>query len=275
MALCVLAGCAALGGVSDGSSLARGYVNGGVLERGLRLPKKGDGYLIPALWQKRGNNFGTEELVGVIVRAARRVSFEHPGAVLYVADLSPERGGRTQWHKSHQNGRDVDLLFFARTGDGSDAPLPSGMTRFGADGKALGGKDLVLDLERNWALVRALLEDPAVDVQYIFVYSPIRQLLIDHARAAGEDKALVDRAEAIMTQPAEALPHDDHFHVRIYCPRNDVALGCRDRGPLRWFKKTYKYLQERRIVAEVPAPVMSQISRPFCHLASASVFAGL
>jgi penicillin-insensitive murein endopeptidase len=262
-----------LGGVNDGTSLSRGAVNGGRLENGVRLAKQGDGYLIPPLWQARGNNFGTDELVSAIVRTARRLSGEFPGTTLYVADLSPERGGRTQWHRSHQSGRDVDLIFFIKKADGTMSGVPSGMVRFGPDGKPLGGAGFEFDVAKNWALVRTLLEDPGVDVQYLFVSSPLRQMLLDHAAAQGEPKPLVDRAAAVMTQPAEALPHDDHFHLRIYCAKNDLELGCKDRGPLRWFKKTYKYLRDRALVDEQPEPALAELGRPFCRLMGRSTFA--
>ena len=40
-------------------------------------------------------------------------------ALLYVADLSTRNGAWTQWHRSHRDGCDADLLFFA--------VLPNGM----------------------------------------------------------------------------------------------------------------------------------------------------
>ncbi|HET6284733.1 MAG TPA: hypothetical protein VFH73_27500, partial [Polyangia bacterium] len=37
-------------------------------------------------------------------------------------------------------------------------------------------------------------------------------------------------------------PHDDHMHVRFYCDPGDRRLGCADRGPVRWWKKMWKYM---------------------------------
>ncbi len=270
--------CASLGTVTDGTSLARGYCNGGHLHDGVRLPRVGDGYLIPPVWQHRGNNWGTDELVAIVVRAARRIHAESPEGTLYVGDLSPQQGGASQWHRSHQTGRDVDLIFYALDEQGQPARPPGNMYRYGEDGWTLRiGKAprLQFDVARNWLLVRALLEDPVVDVQHLFISAPLRQLLLDHAERAGEPKELVERARLVMQQPVDALPHDDHLHLRIFCPVSDRALGCRDRGPLRWFKKTYKYLTARKLVATLPEAVREQVVRPFCRMIAASFVAHL
>jgi hypothetical protein len=43
----------------------------------------------------------------------------------------------------------------------------------------------------------------------------------------------VKLAGDLMRQPGGVPPHDDHFHVRIYCAREDLLDGCRNLGPLR------------------------------------------
>lgn len=276
LTLLLLTGCASLGGVSDGSSVAYGFTNAGQLLNGVKIPLRGDGYVVPATWSKRGNNYGTDELVALVVRAARRVNLELPGATLYVADLSPPRGGPSAWHRSHQTGRDADLLFYANDAEGNPMRPPAQMMLFGEDGvtRAAGAK-YSFDVPRNWALVRALLEDPAVDVQFLFISEPLKRMLIDYAIDKGEPRELVRRAEAILHQPVGALPHDDHLHVRIYCPLSDRSLGCRDRGNLRWFKKSYKYLAAQRLAQVLPAPLRGYVTRPFCRLLSRGVVAAL
>jgi penicillin-insensitive murein endopeptidase len=268
--------CASLGAVDDGTSVSFGGSSGGRLKNGVRLVRKGDGYLIPDTWAKRGLNWGTEELVGLLVRASRRVDHETPGSTLYVADLSPRLGGPSAWHRSHQSGRDADLHFFAVDQEGNPAAPPESMVQFGDDGMtpafdAAGNPipRLVFDVPRNWSLVRALLEDPVVDVQYLFIYEPLEQLLVAHAREIGEPEELIGRAQALLHQPGDSLPHDDHLHVRIYCPPTDRGLGCLDRGPLRWFKKSYKYLQSRGLVPDVEDEATSCLGRPFCRFVAA------
>lgn len=273
LVLLACASCASLGGVDDGTSLSYGGSSGGWLKNAVRLPPKGDGYQIPPTWATRGLNWGTEELVGLIVRAARLVHREAPGPRLYVADLSPRNGGASAWHRSHQSGRDADLHFYALDEKGNPAPAPTFMPQFGIDGWTAAtdaaGKAiprLQFDVRRNWLLVRALIEDPAAEVQYLFIYDPLKQLLLQHAREIEEPAELIARAEALLHQPGDSLPHDDHLHVRIFCPKSDRVLGCRDRGPLRWFKKTYKYLQSRNLT--LPDAARECMSGPFCRFSA-------
>ncbi len=241
--LVALAGCPEYGMIDDGSSIARGASNDGRLIAPNRLPRSGDGFVIPPRWSSRGLNFGTDELVWLIGYLGSRINREYPGTLISVADMSPRNGGQSTWHHSHQVGVDADILFFAVDARGRPVRLSS-MPRFGDDGRALGGLPLFFDVERSWALVRAALENPVVPVQYIFVYDPLRQLLLDHAREIGESADLIEAASYVLHQPGDSAPHDDHFHLRIYCPRTDLALGCRDRGELRWNKKGEKYAAE-------------------------------
>src|SRR5256885_2299599 len=131
-----MAGCAAVGPVNDGTSLAYGTTAGGMLLRGRKLPAGGEGRRIPPRVGQRG--------------------------------------------------------------------------------------------EHSWILVRALLSDPAVDVQYLFISEGLKQLLLDHAEAIKEPTELIERARLVLHQPVGALPHDDHLHLRIYCPAGDRILGCKD-----------------------------------------------
>jgi penicillin-insensitive murein DD-endopeptidase len=277
LAAVALVGCSGLGGVNDGTSLSRGQTNNGALINAARLPVRGDGYAIPPTWATRGLNWGTDELVGLIVRAARRVEAESPGAPLYVADLSPRFGGASAWHRSHQTGRDADLHFYATDDAGNAARVPSSMPRFVWTGDTPAYDErwhrlpqLHFDVARNWLLVRALVEDPAADVQYLFIYEPLKDLLMRHAVEVGEPVDLLRRADAVLRQPGDALPHDDHLHLRIYCPADDRSLGCQERGPLRWFKKSYKYLQSQG--ASPTSQRIAQVSsRPFCRFLASTV----
>jgi penicillin-insensitive murein endopeptidase len=256
-------GCVQYGVIDDGTSVSFGGSSGGALHHGVCLPVQGDGWRIPHRWAARGLHYGTDELVTLIVRAARRVTRESPGEPLVVGDLSPRAGGDSAWHRSHQSGRDADLIFFAVDAGGRPVRVDT-MDRYLADG-SLAPRTLrageqapplrFFDVTRNWLLVRALVEDPDIDIQYLFIFDPLRQKLLDHAAAIGEPPAVIARAGALLHQPSDSLPHDDHLHVRIFCPPSDRALGCRDRGILRWKKKGYKYeaMIPPRPAAEEPA----------------------
>jgi penicillin-insensitive murein endopeptidase len=69
-------------------------------------------------------------------------------------------------------------------------------------------------------------------VQWLLIHRDLRALLLRHARKVGADPEILAYAEKVLHQPAWALPHDDHLHVRVYCSPEDVARGCRDTGPV-------------------------------------------
>lgn len=253
--LLLACGCTGPGLLTDGTSVSMGTFTGGLLRRGARLPVQGEGYVVPPLWAARQSQYGTDELVEAITRAARRVEREYPGGTLGVADLSLRGGGDSVLHRSHENGRDADLIYYAVDERGRPVPPVDSMPRYPSyDGRARAPRPQDhgvvfgpfsprwFDVRRNWALVRALLTEPRIEIQYLFINQKLKQRLLAYAADLGEDPALLDKAEALLRQPGDSLPHDDHLHVRIYCAADDRALGCVDRGPVRWWKKRYKYL---------------------------------
>lgn len=235
LTLAAAAGCAQLGVVGDGSSVSFGPPNQGALLDGSRLAVAGEGYEVPERWRLRGSQWGTDELVGVIRYAGQRVAAQLPGDRFQVADLSVGGGGSSPYHKSHQTGRDADLLFFVRDAAGKPARMEI-MRRFGDDGASIDeGEPLVFDAPRTWVLVRALLEAPGPGVKHLFIYAPLRDQLLDHARAIGEPEELVAWAAEVLAQPGDSAPHDDHLHLRVYCAETDPL--CEDYGRINAAKK--------------------------------------
>ena len=226
----MLTGCPQYGIIDDGTSVSFGPANEGMLLRPARLPARGEGFEIPRRWRNRGLNYGTDEMIAFLVETARRVRAELPGVSMQIADISWPHGGPSRWHRSHQSGRDVDILFIVRNSRGRVVELED-MIHFRANGTAVielaegGQKKLYFDVERNWVLIRNLIDNPVAEVQYIFVYDPLKQLLLDHARDIGEPEELVLAAGHLLRQPTFSAPHDDHFHARIYCAPTDRDVG--------------------------------------------------
>lgn len=208
-----------------------GVPHNGSLTGGQALPKKGDGY---RLLRDNDVRWGTPRLVGAIQRAAAAVAKERPGSPpLYVGDLAAKKGGQVSGHSSHRTGRDADLLFYALTPSGVSVRSP-GFPRFGPDGLAKAGKGYVrLDVERNWLLIRALVSDEQVDIQWLFVAKWLEALIIEYAIARGEPDEVIYRASLVLHQPGDALPHDDHLHLRVACSPEEAVAGCSGGGP-RW-----------------------------------------
>lgn len=161
--------------------------------------------------------WGLDALVSMVDRAGRSVRRQFPDAVLSVGHLSKAGGGELQRHASHESGRDVDIGFFVKNQAGK--PIYSDhMVSFRGDGTCGTWPGARFDDARNWALVAALVSDPGVRIARLFVATPIRARLLAYAAKIGAPASVRSRAAEVMAQPRGALPHDDHFHVRIACP---------------------------------------------------------
>lgn len=235
-------GCVQRGFFTDGTSVSLGRADRGLLRNARALPTSGPGYIVPRTWVTRGDVYGTDELVDAIQRAARAVDERFPGGTLGVGDLSPRGGGSRPHHKSHENGRDADLIFYSVDDAGHPLPPPNAMPRYDRHLRSRSPRDgtpepigpRLFDVPRNWALVSALVADPEVDVEYLFISKPLRDQLLQYARLVREPDAIVSKAAIALRQPGRrTLPHDDHLHLRIKCPESDRFLGCQDSGRVR------------------------------------------
>jgi penicillin-insensitive murein endopeptidase len=250
--------CAQLGLVSDGTSVSVGRTNAGMMLDPARIPDDGDGFWAPPIWRQRGARYGVEELVDLIAAVGRSVSAQYPGSRLGVADLSRGRGGGAEHHRSHQSGRDVDLVLFAT--DAAGTPIASDtMHVFDDDGHGRRAP-VRLDIPRTWAVVRALVTSTEAEVQRIFFYEPLALRVLDYARELGESELILERARAVLRQPSDSARHDDHMHVRIFCPAADVAYGCVDAGDLDVQGKSLPRMAalsaEQRAALQSPMPAM-------------------
>lgn len=111
-----------------------------------------------------------------------------------------------------------------------------GFIHVGADGLARSdgdGRWLRLDVEREWLLIKALVEDPLARVEWIFVSDVVKAQLLQWARARGECVETLFRADEIMAQPSRGGVHDDHIHVRTACSHEEAVAGCEPLGPRR------------------------------------------
>jgi penicillin-insensitive murein DD-endopeptidase len=210
-----------------------GRPNHGVLSYGAELhPAAGALRFLRA----NGRRWAIDRFARAIATAAADVARQKPGVALCVGDLSTrDGGGPLSPHLSHRSGLDADLLFYVTTLEGATVDSP-GFVHVGADGLAedeAHSRFLRLDVEREWLLVKALVEDPDARVQWIFVSDVVQAILLEHALARGESQETVRRAQQVMRQPHPGGIHDDHIHVRTACSAEDVAQGCEPTGPRR------------------------------------------
>jgi penicillin-insensitive murein endopeptidase len=242
LSLCALGfvmGLGAMGCARSPSPLAPhfagsiGMPHRGVLTKATELPREGEGYRVLF---NNDRHFATPRFVSTIAQAAARVARERPGSMLTIGDLSAKHGGKISSHASHRTGRDGDLLLYMTTLDGAPVTATS-FVHVGNDGLAWDEarqRFLRFDVEREWLLVKALVEDPEARVQWLFVSSPVKAMLVDWARARGEPGETILRAMDVMLEPGPpAQSHDDHIHVRIACDADEIAAGCEHTGPVR------------------------------------------
>ncbi|HUH04156.1 MAG TPA: penicillin-insensitive murein endopeptidase [Kofleriaceae bacterium] len=245
-------------------SVSCGAANRGSLQQPAIIADRGPGWVRPSTWARRGARYGTDELVGLLRRAAARVADEYPGSLLGIADLSREHGGAAAGHRSHQSGRDADLLYYAIDEQQRYVAPDSVMPYYTRSGKASYAKAPTwtpripvryFDLERNWALIRALLEDQHAEVISIFVASSVKYWLIKYAEEIGAPAALVTKARHTVVVPRNVGSHNDHLHIRVACSADDRLAGrCRDElAPSRKRGKHY---------AQVRCPAPNVVLRP-------------
>lgn len=236
-----IAGCMSVVEGPSPSTTSRGRPNQGWLKRGVAMAERGPGFVRARPGED--TRWGTLSLVGAIARAARVVHETLPGEPLRVGDLSARWGGRHARHGSHRSGRDADLIPYVTDGWGRSAP-GRGFLAFDRFGVALATQDSdleseaapiglrLLDLPRNWRLVRALILDPEAQIQWIFCSKGIKAALLRYAADHETDAELLVRASYVLHQPSEGRSHDDHFHVRVMCTAEEIAHGCDDYGPI-------------------------------------------
>lgn len=209
----------------------------GALLDAVSIPDRAPAMLVFRTEAEGGQRWATRRLRDAVLESAQRVARLAPGgAELVVGDLSARFGGRIERHRSHRNGRDVDLLFYvvdASTGRSVRAP---GFIRFDGEGAPRDRSLPVrMDLHRNWLLVESLVREERYGVLWIFCAAWLEQRLLRWAREHEQDPRWIERAERVLHQPGDAAPHDDHFHVRVACTTDERVRGCVDGGPSRWW----------------------------------------
>ena len=163
------ASCSAQGLLTDGTSASGGTINNGYLRNGRRPPPQGIGFSSRSSGGSRAPTSGTDE-ANAIIRSAQKVAKEYPGAT-WGCRSCPSGSGESTPHRSHENGHDADLIWYARQNNKPVPPVDS-MPAYGRD---LSGQSAASNAQRGsptparfdirrqlLALVRALLSDPDI-----------------------------------------------------------------------------------------------------------------
>lgn len=179
-------------------SISIGFTDEGRLVNGQRFPD-GEGWMVV----DPERSYATQETIDAVITAVREVRAQFPDAhPLRVNQISAREGGWLRPHKSHQNGRDVDLAFYYPT------PEPVRARE----------RERYIDVPKTWALVKAIVT--RTDVQMVLLDRRVQKVLYDFALRSGEDKGWLD---SVFNHPSpvvkHARRHRDHLHVRFFSPR--------------------------------------------------------
>lgn len=180
-------------------SLSIGSPGGGRLRNGVTMPP-GPNWVVV----NPREAIGTSETIEAMTLALTRVrELNAKVPTLRVGDFSRDVGGYFPPHRSHQNGRDVDIGFYY-VGGGPQ--------------RGRGGIPQNMDLENCWNLLRSLIV--FTDIELILVDRRIQQNLYDYALSIGEDSAWLDTLFASRSHTAHSLiqharGHRNHFHLRF------------------------------------------------------------
>ncbi len=194
-------------------------------------------------WQLRAKKLRPTPYL-VIKESSRHASYGHPALVLMlrrtaqqmvqnvgskpmvIGDLSSEHGGALYGHRSHQSGRDADVGFFAVDAEGKPQAVDR-FVKYDSNGRAKDRSGLIFDDYRNWLVVLTWMKDERADIKHVFVASHLRRRLLEFARSRPAFAKYADDAAKFLLQPSNSSAHDDHFHVRIECPKRHEGL-CKD-----------------------------------------------
>lgn len=209
-----------------------GYYSNGKLIHSTALPEKGGGFV--NLFRSRNHFWGSQGLVEIIQWAAADILHRFPqGERLQVGDLSKELGGVIERHGSHQNGLDVDFVYFRNNHREQDLNSKRGFEEeFVINGKLSKNFDLL----RNWTFFKLLVSTGRIN--RMFVDPTIKEAFCDYARKYESTRQAAETLRRL--RPYEK--HADHVHVRLSCPNSspecvqqpepEPGSGCARHGAL-------------------------------------------
>jgi LysM repeat protein/murein endopeptidase len=178
----------------------------GHLENGVIFPSQFPGYHL----RDENRSYTTPEVVGALLDAIEAVRTQFPDTCdLFIGDFSCANGGSAIHHRSHQNGRDVDIGMYAKGNRALDS-----FHQMTED---------ILDAPKTWCLIENLVASQRV--QYIFLDRRAQKVLYEYALTRGYDQAYLQRVFGNVRGSLiqHVRNHYDHMHVRFFTPWSTLA----------------------------------------------------
>lgn len=177
----------------------------------VRLPE-GDGWLL----KNPDESWGTPRTVAVLQQSLTVWRARHPDAPpIVVGDLSRRHGGWFPPHRSHRDGRDIDIGLPAR----DKRPLRH-FARLGRE----------LDADSTWDLIEAFLQTGEVELVLLDIRLQrfVRRAAEERGYAEADLARIFQFPRSARTRGAlvrHARGHADHLHVRIRRPEDAPAIA--------------------------------------------------
>ncbi len=178
----------------------------GHLENGVIFPNQFQGYHL----RDENRSYTTPEIVGALLDAIEAVRKQFPDTCdLFLGDFTVGEGGAAAHHRSHQNGRDVDIGMYAKGNRALDSFHPMNEDN--------------LDAAKTWCLIENLVASQRV--QYIFLDRRVQKVIYEYAVTRGYDEAYLQRVFGnVRGSLIQHIPnHVDHMHVRFFTPWSTLA----------------------------------------------------
>ncbi len=239
---------------STAITIAVGKPYRGRLINGIPFPRQFTGYQLRSV----SRTYATPELIGGLLDAIDGFRRSYPGTCdIYLGDFSHKGGGRFRGHKSHQNGRDVDIGMLAKGNRQLNGFIPMNRAN--------------LDAAKTWSLIVNLLKTGRV--QYIFLDRRLQPILYRYAVSHGWSSVTLDR---LFYNVGRRYPHAiirhvrghrNHMHVRFYAPWSSLAarITKRDRAKLATIAMAQEaYLPKKvRYYVKGNEPGIRELARDF------------
>lgn len=217
------------------------YSNGSLINS---TPIAADGPGWTHLFIPRNRGWGTQGLVEAIETVATQIATLFPdGERLQLGDLSGASGGFISGHTSHQNGLDVDFIYFRRNHKEQSPSWQDGFIEsFVVNGKVSPN----FDVERNWQLFSLLVETGRIN--RIFVDPVIKRFycarhrIEEQGEQEDQNNAYSSRDQRVLHHLRPLANHDDHTHVRLTCPEESTQCIAQEPIPAGAGCKTKDFL---------------------------------
>ena len=223
---------------SGGNAQSIGTYNAGCISGAVSVPVNGTGYQMMRL--SRNRSYGHPDLKKFIERLGQTAARQHLGELL-IGDLGQPRGGPTlSGHHSHQTGLDVDIWFLLSK-QAANHTLAFYERETWSAPSVLAAQSDAIDYTQ-WSLANEKVLEAAArmpEVDRIFVNPSVKRELCIH-----------NTSHEWLRKIRPWWKHDDHFHVRLKCPKNNrycqgqeplpQGNGC-DSGLYWWFTAEAKH----------------------------------